>query len=241
MSSYPQVPDVSAPRLPAAPPSAIRSIASHARLWIVAAVGLALDLWSKAWAFETLDPYLGRPVLPGWLHFQLSLNPGALFGMGKGLAPLFVGASALALLFVLYLFVHSTPRHRTLHIGLGMVLAGALGNLYDRTTVMAYVWSDPSTRQMHIGKLVDGSRSDGIILGNWPTGSDPRFFSVRPETVHGPRMVVRDFIKIDATVFGRHIWPWIFNVADALLVVGVAILMLNFMFERHPHAVSDSG
>ncbi len=30
----------------------------------------------------------------------------------------------------------------------------------------------------------------------------------------------------------KDIWPWVYNIADVLLVAGVAILMLNFWKER---------
>ncbi|MGE0481700.1 MAG: hypothetical protein AB7Q17_14635, partial [Phycisphaerae bacterium] len=41
-----------------------------------------------------------------------------------------------------------------------------------------------------------------------------------------------DFIKIDTTVYGRELWPWVFNVADMLLVGGVAILAIQLLRER---------
>jgi len=44
---------------------------------------------------------------------------------------------------------------------------------------------------------------------------------------------VRDFIKISQKWFGgRDLWPWVFNVADMLLVGGVAVLAVRLLFER---------
>jgi hypothetical protein len=41
---------------------------------------------------------------------------------------------------------------------------------------------------------------------------------------------VRDFIKISQKWFGgRDVWPWVFNVADMLLVGGVGILAIRLM------------
>lgn len=97
------------PEQPAPPPvPAGRSRASHLRLWLPAIGGLALDLWSKDWAVTHLSTDHPRMVIENVLNLRLSLNPGALFGLGAGLAPIFVGASVLALLFVLYLFWQST-------------------------------------------------------------------------------------------------------------------------------------
>ena len=49
--------------------------------------------------------------------------------------------------------------------------------------------------------------------------------------------MVRDFVKMEPRIplgGGRWkpIWPWVYNVADVLLVAGVAILLLNFWRER---------
>jgi len=211
--------------------SAVRSVASHLRFWPVAVIGLALDLWSKHWAFATLDPQTSKVIIPGWLNFQLSLNPGALFGIGRGYAPLFVGASVLALMFVVYLFVHSTPRHRSMHVALGLVLAGAIGNLYDRTMVTAFVWDSPRTRQHQVGVLLE-QQPDRVKIGDYPTEKNPHWYSLGPNVTTGIRPVVRDFIRFDMQIAGVKLWPWIFNIADALLVVGVAILLMNFWLER---------
>jgi len=207
--------------------SAIRHFASHVRLWLVAALGLWTDLESKQWAFSHVPGQ--QTVMDGVLSFKLSLNPGALFGLGAGLAPIFVGASVLALLFVLYLFSQSAPRHRGLHIALGLVLAGAIGNLHDRTQVMAYV-VHTNNGQRDVGRLVDSGNKNRISIEDfWPSDRKPREYRKRdisPES--GEQPAVRDFISIDARVFGRSVWPWIFNIADVWLVVGVGTLLVSF-------------
>jgi lipoprotein signal peptidase len=212
--------------------SAFLSLSSHFRLWLVTALGLAADLWTKEWAFRTLSARETRSVVNGWLDMHLSLNPGALFGLGAGFAPVFIGASVLALMFVLYLFAHSTAGHRWLHIGLGLVLAGAMGNLYDRTMVKAYVWYDPQTRMRDIGTLLSEDELT-VRIGDYPSGDNPRTHLLRPTHYAGPTPVVRDFLRITVQVRERSLWPWIFNIADALLVVGVAMLVLSFWREQH--------
>ena len=51
------------------------------RFLLVAAIGLALDLWTKHLAFAKLKdgPY---EFIPGWLHFEITVNRGAVFGIG---------------------------------------------------------------------------------------------------------------------------------------------------------------
>jgi lipoprotein signal peptidase len=203
--------------------------ASHMRLWIAAAAGLAADLWSKQWAFSQYDPRETVVLIKNLCSLQLSLNPGALFGIGAGMAPVFVGASVLALLFVLYLFANSGVSRWSMHIALGLVLAGALGNLFDRTTQTAYVGYYPARRV--IGKLV-AETPETVTVGDYPSGSHPQTYKRPTDSLSGMQPVVRDFIKIEARVGGWSLWPWIFNIADALLVVGVGILLINFWRER---------
>ncbi len=76
----------------------------------------------------------GVVVLPGLLHFQLTTNTGAVFGLGAGNRGLLVGVSVLATGVVGWLFWFSPGGWRGWwqHVALGLVLAGAIGNLYDR-------------------------------------------------------------------------------------------------------------
>ncbi len=219
--------------------SPLRHGPSHLRVWIPAIIGVAADLWSKDWAFKNVDGQM--PMFPGILGFHLSLNPGALFGLGAGLAPIFVGASALALLFVLYLFAQSTTRHWGLHMALGMVLAGAVGNLYDRTNVLATVVTTRNgTRD--IGRISEqGADGAWITMVDFATGAHPRTYLVA-DLKAGPSLqpVVRDFIEIQAGLGKYRAWPWIFNIADVLLVVGVGMLLISFWFDRRHHVAGLS-
>ena len=180
-------PETSASDLPETTPElhmALHCWRSHLRFWLIMIIGLIADLWTKNWAELTLKGRPPRVIIENALSLHYSTNKGALFGMGQHLTWLFVTASLAALLFVLYVFAKSATGQRSFHVALGMILAGALGNLYDR--------------------LFNGGE-------------------------------VRDFIKIELHVGDFELWPWIFNVADMLLVCGVLILMLNIWFSRkHP-------
>ncbi len=227
----------------AAEGSARWDMASHLRLWPVAALGLAVDLWTKDWAFSALDsdPNRGRVIIPHLMSFHRSLNTGALFGLGKGLTPVFIIASLLALGFVIFLFAHSARDRRSLHVGLGLVLAGALGNLYDRAFSIADVvtYTRGGVTSVAEGKIVRENERE-IILGTWPDGTHEHPILRQWQPVVQQKGVVRDFIRMEPRItIGKHtidIWPWVFNVADVLLVVGVGLLMLNFWHERRGEA-----
>jgi len=125
---------------------ALRSPAAILIFVLTMGFGLTLDLWSKSYAFRTLtygDPERDRftghlrvdsdsyNLLPGWLHFKCTVNEGAVFGLGQGNQTLFAIVSIAAIAFLTYLFATS-GRRWFYQLVLGMLLAGVLGNLYDR-------------------------------------------------------------------------------------------------------------
>ena len=211
-----------------APKTAMGYLPAHILLWGATAVALVMDLYSKYWAFRVLDAHELRTVVPGVLAFRRSLNSGALFGMGAGRGPVFIVASIVALCFVVYLFRQSEARQRGLHLALGLILAGALGNLYDRVFMVADILTLNTPPGYAIGVKVTGSDPNSVYLGSFPEGSNPRRYSVGAIVAQGQVGVVRDFIRLEPTLFGRQLWPWVFNMADTWLVAGVGILMIDF-------------
>lgn len=114
------------------------SSAAFARLGITFAIGLIADLWTKKLAVERLaEPAADYPCISGWLHFTYVENFGAVFGAGQGFRWFFVGVSVIAIGAVVWMFLES-GRRRLYQILLGMLLAGIIGNLYDRM-VYGYV------------------------------------------------------------------------------------------------------
>ena len=173
------------------------------RLKVVALVllvlGLVADLGTKAW-FEDLlgmDPGTQGPfgeidLIPGFFALQGTYNPGVTFGLAPGQTLpilLFTGVATLGLLAWLL----STRRaSRMLHVALGMILAGALGNLWDRVH-----WSK-----------------------------------------------VRDFFLLYTGDLSNPSWRWPnFNVADAFIVVGVCMILLDelILAPRKARAAARGG
>lgn len=132
-----------------------------------------------------IPPHPPVVVVPHLLEFTLVLNPGAVFGMGPGQRWFFIGFTAVALAFGFWMFAKWTrPRDHAAHVGIGLLIGGGLGNLYDR--------------------LVHGVVRDFLhpLPGvKWP-------FGLRPLGGNG------------------EIWPYVSNVADAFLLIGIAILLV---------------
>ncbi|MDP7008269.1 MAG: signal peptidase II [Phycisphaerales bacterium] len=159
------------------------------RAWIlllsVLIVGFALDITTKVYAFHNVAP---SPVLlereqllsnPAWspipphdgvvaipgrmLHFRLVLNDGAVFGIGSQKRGFFIVFTIIALCIAGWIFLKNTTKTCTLaHVGLGLILGGGLGNLYDR---------------IFIGRVRDFMHMfpDRHLPFSWPGGSSEWF------------------------------------------------------------------
>jgi len=184
-----------------------RSPRAWAVLLCVWALALGADLWSKHAAFATVagDPIILAPrevvadpsyrlpwhsgirvLSPDLLDFHLVVNHGAVFGIGQNARGMFIVLTAVAVSVGLFLFAFWTrARSTAAHIALGLVLAGGIGNLYDRITFGAV------RDFLHMLP-----RRDLPFNLSWPGGS-------------------------------REIFPWVFNIADVVLLIGMAILILQ--------------
>lgn len=104
----------------------------------IALGGLAFDLVTKTFVFARIGPPPSRvvPLIPRVLEIQTSQNTGALWGLGAGLpgsSLIFAGLSVVAAVIICYwLFFLGAAASRVLTIALGLIMAGALGNCYDR-------------------------------------------------------------------------------------------------------------
>lgn len=165
-------------------------------------IALGSDLVMKYWSFEHVagqpvqlkagynnDPYQiprheGMTIVPKVLALRLTLNTGAIFGIGKGAQWFFVFVSVLATAFICFLFWRAPLNAYGMQICYALILSGALGNMYDRMVYNA-------VRDM-FNLFPDVHLPFGW---HWPGGS-------------------------------TEVYPWLFNIADAALIVGVLSLMV---------------
>jgi len=191
-----------------------RSKRAWVRLVVIALIALGIDLGTKSWAFASIadEPviltradvlaadHLGEllpahqpvVVVPGVLDLTLVLNPGAVFGLGAGARWFFIAFTGVAVVFLLWMFARqSRPGDWVVHAAIGLLIAGGLGNLYDR-----------------------------IVFA-----------------------CVRDFLHpLPQAVIpwtDKPLWPYVSNVADAYLIVGIVGLVVLSL--RKPDAPADSA
>ena len=145
--------DPSAPAPAPVPPGGRRRLTTT--LLVLAAVTLAADQATKAWALATLTP--GEPVdlVGSWIQLQLIRNPGAAFSLGEGVTWLLTAVSLAILAWVLVAArrVGSMPWA----VALGLLLGGALGNLLDR------LLREPGPGRGHVVDFIDYF---GLFIGN---------------------------------------------------------------------------
>jgi len=120
---------------------------------VLAAIGCSLDLAAKSWilgkygteAAAGPDPIV---LIPDVFGLTTNLNEGALFGVGQGKSTLFAGLSIIAALGVLiWLTIGGAARDAWLTVALAAIMAGILGNLYDRLGLPGLKWQWPDPRE----------------------------------------------------------------------------------------------
>jgi signal peptidase II len=157
---------------------------------VVLAATLALDLGTKAWAWNNLRRAKPIMVIDPLLEFSFSFNLGAAFGFLNDASWsrfFFIAVTLLALAYMAWLAYTLPTRRAYGFVAVGLIAAGAAGNLHDRLV----------------------RANDGGFYG------------------------VVDFIKVNYPWGGS--WPT-FNVADALLLIGVLTLLVFLRRETDPAA-----
>lgn len=108
----------------------------------VAAIVAALDLGSKEWVFDTLDRGGGRygsiTVIDEIFEIVCHTNPGGMWSIGTDWNPWILRIVRLAAVGVIFVILHQTPKTDRLGIfALGLVMGGAVGNIYDSLSMDA--------------------------------------------------------------------------------------------------------
>lgn len=101
--------------------------------FVIAAVsGVLLDIASKWIVFSKLDEFGKIRVIPGLINIVRSTNEGVVFGLFPGRNSAFIIFSSIATALIIYIYLRSDKSLFVSNLALGLILAGAIGNLWDR-------------------------------------------------------------------------------------------------------------
>ncbi|MEE8313221.1 MAG: signal peptidase II [Myxococcota bacterium] len=102
-------------------------------LGIVICTVIPLDQLTKYWVATSVSPWEPISVIDGLFRITHSRNPGAAFGLAQNLPVwVFVGLTLVALWMILSFYRGLEADDHLQATSLGLILAGALGNLSDR-------------------------------------------------------------------------------------------------------------
>ena len=107
----------------------------RALFWALIATIIVLDVVTKAWAESSLVPRgVPREVIGDWLRLTLVYNTGAAFGISLGPYSrwLFLALAIVALVILGRLYRQTPDSDRFRIASIGLVCAGAIGNVIDR-------------------------------------------------------------------------------------------------------------
>ena len=106
-------------------------------LTVVAGGVIILDQASKYAVQHMMVLYDYIEVIPGFFGFTYIPNPGAAFGLfGNAAASVrslfLIGISITALAVLFFMYARLTEKSILIHISIGMIIGGGVGNLIDR-------------------------------------------------------------------------------------------------------------
>ena len=145
---------------PAEPAGALATAQPPRRLWLFAALAvavLAADVVTKTLAVAYLSGEPAVRLLGGSVYLVLFRNPGAAFSLATGMT----WVLTLVAVGVVVVILRAASRLRSVGwaIALGLLLGGALGNLGDR------LFRAPGPLQGHVVDFISLFAPDGSV---WP-------------------------------------------------------------------------
>jgi signal peptidase II len=110
---------------------------------VVFVVVLGLDLWSKAWAWDHLKDQPAVELVEHVFYLKFGFNTGSAFSFLRDAVwarYFFIGVTFLALGYMGWLALKMPTSRRYGFLAVGLIAAGAAGNLHDRLFRTMEVW-----------------------------------------------------------------------------------------------------
>jgi len=134
---------------------------------IIVIIILSLDQFSKFIVSKSLLLNSPVPVIKGVFYLTLVHNRGAAFGVLKDQVPLFILAALIAVILIYFNLRKNKHRQPFVYnLSLGLILAGAFGNLIDRL-LYGHVVDFLDFRIWPVFNIADSAISIGAVILGW--------------------------------------------------------------------------
>lgn len=124
---------------------------------------LFLDQLTKFLIRQSLQPNQPLPIITNVLQLTYITNTGSAFGLFKGLNIFFILFSIAVVAAIFYYLGKTKEEKKALHLCIGLLLGGTIGNLIDRVFYGA-VTDFIDFRIWPVFNIADSAVTIGIIL-----------------------------------------------------------------------------
>jgi signal peptidase II len=155
-------------------PAKKRKIASFLMIILIILI-IGLDQLTKFILNNNLILNSPYPVIKGFFYLTLVHNRGAAFGILKNQILLFVLSSIFAIILIYFNLKKSRNKKKLSlnDLALGLILAGAIGNLIDRL-FLGYVVDFLDFRVWPVFNVADSAITVGAVLLGWSLLKDSK-------------------------------------------------------------------
>ncbi|HTZ11923.1 MAG TPA: signal peptidase II [Candidatus Margulisiibacteriota bacterium] len=131
-------------------------------VFIAASITFALDQLTKYFINNRFSLHESLPIIKGVFHLTLVHNRGAAFGLLQNQIPFLILTSIFAI-YLIYSNLKAGKHGKIYSLALGLILAGAAGNLIDRI-FLGYVIDFLDFRIWPVFNLADSAITVGAGL-----------------------------------------------------------------------------
>lgn len=130
---------------------------------LVASFVFLLDRFTKIAAVSNLSYGQSIKILPNLFNFTLILNNGTAFGLLRGQNAALALLSVLAITLIIFYILKNKSLDPVVSLALGLILGGALGNLFDRVR-FGYVIDFLDFRIWPVFNIADSAITIGMAI-----------------------------------------------------------------------------
>ena len=132
-------------------------------IFIVFAVTLFLDQWSKYLIEQNVDLYQSIPVIQDVFHITYTRNQGAAFGILQGRRTFFIVITIVVLALLAYFYRELPLKNLVTRFAMGLAIGGIIGNFIDRVR-LGYVIDFLDFRIWPIFNVADSAIVVAVII-----------------------------------------------------------------------------